>query len=191
MATGAKATGGNGKKRGVVYGIIGVMLCAAVYLNWSYVQSPDELLVAGQAENELNGASVMQDGSTGAETTEVVSGSDYFAQSRLAREQARDEAISILQTSLQDEKSDDKTKEDAAGQISQLADDSVTEARVESLIKAKGYADAVVFVGEGAVNVIVQPPEKGFEAQDAAVVRDIVVSETGASADQIKIVEAA
>lgn len=180
-----------GKKRGVVYGVIGVMLCVAVYLNWSYVQSPDELLVAGQAKTELNGASVMQEGGTGEETTEVVSGSDYFAQSRLAREQARDEAISILQASLQDEKSDDKAKEDAAGQISRLADDSVTEARVESLIKAKGYADAVVFVGEGAVNVIVQPPEQGFEAKDAAVVRDIVVSETGASADQIKIVEAA
>ena len=67
----------------------------------------------------------------------------------------------------------------------------MTEARVESLIKAKGYADAVVFVGEGAVNVIVQPPENGFAAQDAAVVRDIVVTETGVGAEQIKIVEAA
>ena len=34
-----------GKKRGLVYGVIGVMLCAAIYLNWSYVQSPEELLV--------------------------------------------------------------------------------------------------------------------------------------------------
>ena len=82
-----------GKKRGVVYGVIGLMLCVAVYLNWSYVQSPEELLVAGQAKTELDGASVMQEGSTGEESTEVVSGSDYFAQSRLAREQARDEAI--------------------------------------------------------------------------------------------------
>lgn len=183
-----------GKKRGLVYGVIGVMLCAAIYLNWSYVQSPEELLVAGQADAELSGASVMQSGSeeeTAADTqATVTSGSDYFAQSRLAREQARDEAISILQTSLQDEKADEKTKKDAAGQISQLADDSVTEARVESLIKAKGYADAVVFVSAEAVNVIIQPPEAGFQAEDAAVVRDIVMSETGASADQIKIVEA-
>ena len=94
------------KKRGVVYGVIGAMLCAAVYLNWSYVQSPEELLVAGQTDAELNGASVVQSGSTDdaqAEQVTVTSGSDYFAQSRLAREQARDEAISILQTSLQDE----------------------------------------------------------------------------------------
>ena len=109
----------------------------------------------------------------------------------MAREQARDQAISILKASLQDEKADEKTREDAASQISQLADDSVTEARVESLIKAKGYADAVVFVSEDAVNVIIQPPEAGFAAEDAAVVRDIVMSETGADASQIKIVEAA
>ena len=112
-----------GKKRGLVYGVIGVMLCAAIYLNWSYVQSPEELLVAGQADAELSGASVMQSGSeeetAAEEQATVTSGSDYFAQSRLAREQARDEAISILQTSLQDEKADEKTKEDAAGQISQ------------------------------------------------------------------------
>lgn len=182
-----------GKKRGLVYGVIGAMLCVAVYLNWSYVQSPDELLVAGQADAELSGASVMQGGADGtdAEQAAVTSGSDYFAQSRLAREQARDQAISILKASLQDEKADEKTREDAASQISQLADDSVTEARVESLIKAKGYADAVVFVSEDAVNVIIQPPEAGFAAEDAAVVRDIVMSETGADASQIKIVEAA
>ena len=187
-----------GKKRGLVYGVIGAMLCVAVYLNWSYVQSPDELLVAGQADAELSGASVMQGGADGTDAEQaageqaaVTSGSDYFAQSRLAREQARDPAISILKASLQDEKADEKTREDAAGQISQLADDSVTEARVESLIKAKGYADAVVFVSEDAVNVIIQPPEAGFAAEDAAVVRDIVMSETGADASQIKIVEAA
>ncbi len=81
-----------GKKRGLVYGVIGAMLCVAVYLNWSYVQSPDELLVAGQADAELSGASVMQGGADGTaaeqaagEQAAVTSGSDYFGLSRLAR----------------------------------------------------------------------------------------------------------
>ena len=72
-----------------------------------------------------------------------------------------------------------------------MADASVTEARVESLIRAKGYADAVVFLGEDSVNVIIQPPAGGFADQDAAVVRDVVIGETGLGADKIKIVEAA
>ena len=39
------------KKRGAVYGIIAVMLGVAVYLNWSYVSTPEDLLVAGQVSS--------------------------------------------------------------------------------------------------------------------------------------------
>ena len=28
------------KKRGAVYGVIALLLCAAAYLNWSYVDTP-------------------------------------------------------------------------------------------------------------------------------------------------------
>ena len=40
------------KKRGAIYGVIALMLCIAVYLNWSYVGAPDDLLVAQQADEE-------------------------------------------------------------------------------------------------------------------------------------------
>lgn len=43
------------RKRGAVYGVIGLMLCVAVYLNWSYFQSPSELTVATQTENAAEG----------------------------------------------------------------------------------------------------------------------------------------
>ena len=32
------------KKRGAVYGVIALLLCAAAYLNWSYVDTPEDLL---------------------------------------------------------------------------------------------------------------------------------------------------
>ena len=125
------------------------------------------------------------------EEAAVVSKEDYFAQSRLSREKARDEAISILKETVESDKADEKAKNEASQKISALAENSVQEARVESLIKAKGYAEAVVFIGEDSVNVIVQPPQAGFEASDASKIKDIVVTETGAAADKIKIVEAA
>ena len=43
------------RKRGAVYGVIGLMLFVAVYLNWSYFQSPSELTVATQTENTSEG----------------------------------------------------------------------------------------------------------------------------------------
>lgn len=189
------------KKRGAVYGVIALMMCVAVYLNWSYVRTPDDLVVAGQADDEASslasGAAVDDPAETGADgetameqTAEAVSGSDYFAQSRLSREKARDEAISILKETMEDDKADEKSKTNASAQISQLAEYSVTEARIESLIKAKGYSEAVVFLGTDSVNVIVQPPEAGFTGTDATKIRDIVVAETGLGADKIKIVEA-
>lgn len=188
------------KKRGAVYGIIALMLGVAVYLNWSYVSTPDDLLVAGQVDREGT-ADKAKDGkdqtdssqdtaSDASADTEAVSAQDYFAQSRLSREKARDEAISILKDTLGDEATDEKGKELASTQISQLAEDSVTEARIESLIKAKGYSEAVVFLGSDSVNVIVAPPQAGFTETDASKIRDIVVAETSLSASQIKIVEA-
>ena len=64
------------------------------------------------------------------------------------------------------------------------------EANIESLIRAKGYEDAVVMLSDGAANIVVSPPEGGLQSSDVTVIRDIVVNETGMSAGQIKIVEA-
>ena len=61
---------------------------------------------------------------------------------------------------------------------------------IESLIRAKGYEDAVVMLGDSSANVVVAPPDGGLQAEDVAVIRDIVISETGMTAGQIKIVEA-
>lgn len=199
-------------KRGAVYGVIALMMCLAVYLNWSYVKTPDDLVVSGQVgdtEGALYGDVASVDGiaqqedqqdnadsageetaGTEAEQAQVVSTEDYFAQSRLSREKARDEAISILKETMDNEQANEKSKTEAGEQISKLAEFSVTEARIESLIKAKGYAEAVVFLGEDSVNVIVQPPQAGFTATDATKIRDIVIAETSLSADQITIVEA-
>lgn len=183
------------KKRGAVYGIIALMLGVAVYLNWSYVSTPDDLLVAGQVEQKEKDLpekeKVGEEASSSSGTkADAVSAKDYFAQSRLSREKARDEAISILKDTLEDKETDEKGRELANAQISQLAEDSVTEARIESLIKAKGYQDAVVFLGEESVNVIIAPPAAGFTEADASKIRDIVVAESALTANQIKIVEA-
>lgn len=170
------------KKRGAVYGVIALLLCVAVYLNWSYVGAPDELLVAEQTDPDS--------AETGAEALGTAESGDYFASSRLSREQARDEAVSTLKELSESEQADQTAKDEAAAQISALAEDSVAEANIESMIRAKGYEDAVVMIGDESVNVVVAPPEGGLQATDVTVIKDIVVAETGVTAGQIKIVEA-
>lgn len=166
------------KKRGAIYGVIALLLCVAVYLNWSYVDTPDELLAADQTNPDST------------ETSATAEDQDYFAASRLSREQARDEAVSTLKELSESETADQTAKDEAAAQISALAEDSVTEANIESMIRAKGYEDAVVMIGDESVNVVVAPPEGGLQATDVTVIKDIVVAEAGVTAGQIKIVEA-
>lgn len=166
------------KKRGAIYGVIALLLCVAVYLNWSYVDTPDELLAADQTNPDST------------ETSGTAEDQDYFAASRLSREQARDEAVSTLKELSESETADQTAKDEAAAQISALAEDSVTEANIESMIRAKGYEDAVVMIGDESVNVVVAPPEGGLQATDVTVIKDIVVAEAGVTSGQIKIVEA-
>ena len=169
------------KKRGAVYGVVALLLCTAAYLNWSYVEPPADLL-------QTDGRST--DSAAAASDDGAAAGEDYFASSRLTREKARDEAVSTLKELSESADADETAKEDAASQISALAAASVQEANIESLIRAKGYADAVVMIGDDSVNAVVAPPEGGLQADDVTKIRDIVVSETGMSAGQIKIVEA-
>ena len=142
------------KKRGAVYGVIALLLCAAAYLNWSYVDTPEDLLAAQQTDAQA-------DTQTDASADSTAGEGDYFASSRLTRTQARDEAVSTLKELSESDTADQSAKDDAAAQISALADDTVAEANIESLIRAKGYEDAVVMLGDGSANIVVAPPDGG------------------------------
>lgn len=137
------------KKRGAVYGVIGLMLCVAVYLNWSYFQSPTELTVAAQMDGEdaettgevygevtaVSGSDKSaSDKSTSASKTESTkdSSSDSgFAQARLNRQTARDKAISILKETLEDDNATDAERQETTSRISTIAANSIKESKIE------------------------------------------------------------
>ena len=62
--------------------------------------------------------------------------------------------------------------------------------RSENLVIAKGYADCVAFMGENSVSVVVSAAEDGLQTEDVAKIKDIILSETDYTVDQIKIMEA-
>ena len=115
---------------------------------------------------------------------------DYFATARLSRKQARDNAISMLKEAERDENAQQSVLNEASQTLQVLAAYTVAESQIESLVTAKGYADCVVFMGAESVSVVVAPPEGGLTATDAARIKDIVISETDYTAQQIKIMEA-
>ena len=65
----------------------------------------------------------------------------------------------------------------------------MTESRIESLVTAKGFLECVAMISDAGVSVVVLPEVAGLQASDVAKVKDIVIQETGVSADMIRIIE--
>ena len=164
-----------------------LLVGAAVYMNWRYTDNIQKN--AGKTLGQTTLVS-SQDGEKGQEPTAAPAEDDYFATARLSRKQARDNAISMLKEAESDENAEQSVLNEASQTLQVLAAYTVAESQIESLVTAKGYADCVVFMGAESVSVVVAPPEGGLTATDAARIKDIVISETDYTAQQIKIMEA-
>lgn len=181
------------KKNAVVAAVV-LFVCLAVYLNWDYQrlgQATDTgktlgeaALVAGETSDPLLGSEAGQPQTE----SDDVGTSDYFANARLNRQQARDSALSILQETIAGEETDQTTKEMTNLAIQTMANSTVTEAQIENLVIAKGYKDCVAYIGEESVSVVVQIAGEELTAVDTARITDIVTQETSFSAGQIKII---
>ena len=185
-------------KRNAVVAAIVLFVCAAVYLNWSYQGQEtadagktlgEAALVSGQTSDPLlsSTASPTPSESPAAAGTES---SGYFASARLNRQQARDSALTILQDAAADESMDDAMKEETVMAIQSLADYTVAEAQIENLITAKGYTDCIAFISDSSVSVVVSAGGAELTDADVARITEIVTSETGYEASQVKIVPA-
>jgi len=185
------------KKRGAIYSVVALMLCVAVYLNWSYSKTAGKTDAEADQEagGKILGESVLVDGTTGETGSDweiaAAAGDDYFSEARLSRQKARDESVSILNQTVASGTATEEAKTAASTSIRVMAENATTESRIENLVLAKGYRDCVVFINENGVNVIVAKTEKGITAADAARIKDIVIDEAGVTADKIKIIETA
>ena len=177
----------NWKKNLVAAGVL-VTVCCGIYLNWLYAGGETESL-----EDTLNADKVMSDelldlGDSVQVDSDVENTiSDYFAAVRLSRQEARDSAISILQEAMA--YGDESQLENSSAQLEQIIQTALTEAQIESLIIAKGYADCVVYISDEGVSVAVASPEGGLQQTDVAVIADIVITQSDFTMNDIHVLE--
>lgn len=191
------------KRNAVVVAIV-LFVGAAVYLNWSYNnQSAGEAngedsnsdkvlgqtsLVSGNTDEAVDGE-MEGDGEPVSNQDVEEPGTGYFATARLNRQQARDNALELLQQAASDEKADQTVVDEANASIQVMAAYTMSEAQVENLITAKGYGDCICFINDNSVSVVVSSTESGLNESDIAKIVEIVKEETGLSAGQITIIE--
>lgn len=181
-------------RRNAVVAAVGLFVCAAVYLNWSYEQETQagktlgqSTLVSGETEDPLLATTGQepQAQSTGTQEGE----GDYFASARLNRQQARDSALSLLRDAASQEDADETVKTQVNDTIQTMADYTITEAQIENLVTAKGYTDCVAFIGDDSISLAVAVPEGGMTQADTARLVDVVQQSCSFTAGQIKIIE--
>ena len=184
-------------KRNAVVAAVVLFVCAAVYLNWTYQSGEtadagktlgEAALVSGQTEDPLLSATASPNPEASAPPEP--SGGGYFDSARLNRQQARDSALTILEDAMASENADEAMKEANGQAIQTIAGYTVSEAQIENLVTAKGYADCVAFISDESVSVVVSAQEGGLTDADVAKITEIVTDETGYEASQVKIIEA-
>lgn len=180
-------------KRNAVLLTMAVLVCAAAALNWKY-SAQEGVDAAEEAGTKILGEAALVSGGEGAEgamdETAVYTGGDYFASARLTRQQARDNAISLLQEAAQQEGAGETAATEASEGIQVLASYTLTEAQIENLVTAKGYADCVAFMGEDSISIVVSTDTGELTDTDVAKVVDIAATESGYPASAIKVMTA-
>ncbi|MDE5648498.1 MAG: SpoIIIAH-like family protein [Oscillospiraceae bacterium] len=195
-----------GKKQ-IILTCMTLMLGIAVYVNYALTEnevpvkksvsvnadiSSSDSTVESTAENNTtteNEDSIDVDTENYGES-EFVNGetsADFFAQARLEKMTNRDEAVQTLQTIMGGgDITEDEMVTNAleAVEVSKLIE---SEGKIESLIKAQGIEDCVVYLDGKSAKVVVKT--QGLDKAQAATIKDIILGEVTVPAENIRVFE--
>ena len=185
-------------------------LVVAVYLNWQYARTgvtleEDAVDVAAMVETEEAVSAPIMDGlMTEAEAVSSAnknygeaqlvsvannSGSKFFEEARLKRTKAHDEAMDAVQKALKSASLSAEEKKSYTQQLTGSLEDLNAENEIETLVKAKGFADCLCFLQSGRADLTVMTSGDALTAAQVAQIRDIVLSKSNVTAQNITIVE--
>ena len=186
-------------------------LMIAVYLNWQYARTggvptadDDARMTAAQVEEPVQSDTILDELPTEAEAVSSAnknygeaqlvsvasdSGAKFFEQARLKREKAHDEAMDTIQKTMKSSSLSADEKKEYAAQMTAGLEDLNAENEIETLIRAKGFADCLCFLQSGRADLTVMTSGDPLTAAQVAQIRDIVLSKSTVSAQNITVVE--
>lgn len=162
------------KNQWIMFGLA-LIICLSLYLNWKLAEPVTE-----SGSNKVLGEAQYV-------STEVEDVTQYFTQSRLTRQKSKEDALDLLESVIASSDSSESVKQQASAEKMEIAANNETEATIENLIKAKGFADCVAFIDDESVDVVVAG--NGLQDNEVAQIQEIVVSQTKVKPSQVKIVE--
>ena len=175
-----------GKRHVLLAGLV-VALGGAVYLNWHLSPTESFLMPTGSSlqvsDSELGKAAYVS--ANASDSTHTDSG-DLFAEKRLERRTTRDAALEELDKQIKDTSSDAALKAQALESRTAHIQNMQKENTIETLIKAKGFSDCMVFINEKKISVLL-PEADGLTQEKVALVTEIVTAQTDADMSDITV----
>lgn len=158
--------------------------------------------LAQEGEEEKMSNAVIVDSKSSNQVTELAEASDaeiaktvtskklmkssaYFIESKLERDKKRSELITGLNNIIEGQNTGEEMRAEALGIKLNTITNTEKETFVENMIMAKGFDDAVVYLGDQSINIVVS--SENLTEKDVAQIVDIVKRETDIEMDNIVI----
>ena len=178
-------------KKGKVFGksqialaVMIIALAGAIWLNMSYSKDSKEAAndtpskYLGQAEYVNN----EQSGEEGSSDPVNL----YFQRLRSDRLNAREDAVAVINETLESTDLSDANKKAAVDRAAELASRTEKEAAIETLLRAKGFSAGIAVIGDEDINIIVHSDE--LLTSQTVQIQDAVLSQTDFPLSKIKII---
>jgi stage III sporulation protein AH len=179
-------------------------LVVAVYLNWQYARTGigvdeeavnvSEPVAAPVTDGLMTEAEAISSANKNYGEAQLVSvandaGAKFFEEARLKRQKAHDEAMDTIQKTLKTSGLSAEEKKGYTQQLTSNLEDLNAENEIETLVKAKGFADCLCFLQSGRADLTVMTSGDALTAAQVAQIRDIVLSKSEVTAQNITVVE--
>ncbi len=156
-----------------------------MYINYLYsIGDLNPLLEAGKNY----GDSILVGKKNGSDAEEAVgTAASYFSEARVSRQQSRDEAVQTIQNLYGSGENDDAQAASLIQKAEEITANMELETKIESIIKAKGFDDCIVYISGDYADVMVQTD--GLLQTEAALIKEAIIQETAVPVQNISIVE--
>ena len=168
-------------KRNLIITASVLLIGLAVLLNW-FLFSGANVKKDGYQNYDKNGEQKQEQPKNDTPTDQ----NTYFSATQVSRQRARDEALEVLQSVVDNKESSETVKAEALAGIAAIADEIQKEANIESLVTAKGFEQCVAVISGEKVQIVVKADD--LQPAQIAQINEIVYAQTGIAPTGVTII---
>ncbi|MCX7747499.1 MAG: SpoIIIAH-like family protein [Clostridia bacterium] len=151
-----------------------------------YVESTDVKETEKQKEDKKDGKSDSKSEKKTQSVTASKEANDFFAQAKIDKEMTRGKDKDSLKEITKDKEATKEAKAKAYEKMMKIVDQSEKEMKVETLIKQKGFKDAIALFGDdGSLDIVIKT--QSLSQAQTAQIADIVSRQANVDINNIHI----